>query len=136
MGSAVLGAAAVLGAIASFGSFGVPIKSRRLQEAQVEFTQCYSSRSHSITSRQRACAAHPGGLQALQVAQLRCTAPRAGAPDNGAGLQERGVFRNVLARAACRAAALHLVGHFRRCNLGAQLSGALRCPASLHLSLV
>lgn len=35
MGSAALGAAAVLGAVASFGSFGVPIKSRRLQETQV-----------------------------------------------------------------------------------------------------
>ncbi len=63
-------------------------------------------------------------------------APCTGAPDSGAGLQERGVLRNVLARAACRAAALHLVGHFRRCNLGAQLSETLGCPASLHLSLV
>jgi hypothetical protein len=35
MGNSALGAAAVIGAIAAFGSFGVPIKSRRLQEAQV-----------------------------------------------------------------------------------------------------
>ena len=35
MGNAALGAAAVLGAVATFGSFGVPIKSRQLQDAQV-----------------------------------------------------------------------------------------------------
>jgi hypothetical protein len=36
MGTTAFGAAAVLGAIAAFGSFGVPIKSRRLQDAQVQ----------------------------------------------------------------------------------------------------
>ncbi len=36
MANAALGTAAVLGAIAAFGSFGVPIKSRRLQDAQVK----------------------------------------------------------------------------------------------------
>lgn len=38
MGNPALGAVAVVGAIAAFGSFGVPIKSRRLQEAQVPST--------------------------------------------------------------------------------------------------
>lgn len=35
MDNAALGAAAVAGAVLAFGSFGVPIKSRRLQDAQV-----------------------------------------------------------------------------------------------------
>ena len=35
MSNPALGAAAVIGAIAAFGSFGVPIKSRRLQQAGV-----------------------------------------------------------------------------------------------------
>lgn len=45
MGSAALGAAAVIGAVLAFGSFGVPIKSRRLQDAQVHplVVQCYKT---------------------------------------------------------------------------------------------
>ena len=107
MGNPGLGAAAVVGAIAAFGSFGVPIKSRRLQEAQVHI--------ENLCACSRQCSGDPESDLVLILIPMHV----AGAPADGAVLQERRLLRDLLAGGAGGAAALHLVGHRRSRHLGA-----------------